>query len=1094
MSTPRSIPGTLLRNSAALATVSILLLGVLWIREQYLSFVEGAQIQRAALTEARKAELKDHVDQAIDYIEYMKSRSETRAREIVKNRTHEAHTLASHLWNTFNTSHGPDEVQALVRESLRPIRYNGDRGYFFATSLDGVEQLFADRPEFEGVNLIDLRDTQGAYVIRDMIALAAKQGEGFYDYTWSKPDAAGKGFPKIAFIKLFTPFNWIIGTGEYLDDVEREIQEEVAQRLEQIRFGRDGYIFAGRWDGVSVTAPAKGKNMFEVTDPNGVKIVQELIAQARGGGGFVSYVMPKLEGRRPSLKISYAKSVDSWQWYVGAGVYLDDIDEGIENARQAMVRDVQTTIGKTLGLLAVLLLAALLVASRAAARTRRTFEAFSDFFHKAASEAAEIRAEGLAFSELQDLAVTANQMLSERKRAEERLRAVLKGTSAVTGTEFFRSLARHLATALNVRNALVAELIDGGRARTLAIWAGGQYLKDLEYDLDGTPCSRLSDGGYCFYPDRVQELFPQARFLTELGAVSFQGAPLFDRSGNPVGLLAVLNDAPADDTPLSRDLLQLFAGRASAEIARLRAEELTDRLAAAVEQAEDDILLTNPEGVIQYVNPAFERTTGYTREEALGQTPRLLKSGKHGEEFYQDLWQTIRRGETWLGRIMNRRKDGGLILQDVTISPIRDSEGRLSGFVSTRRDITRHVELEAQLAQVQKLEALGKLAGGIAHDFNNILSAVMGYTEMALLELPKGSNSAEKLERVLQASTRAADLVRQILAFSRQTRQEAQPVAIKPLIKETLKLLRATLPSTIETREEILADPVVIADPGQIHQIVMNLCTNAARAMRDQGGVLTVSLTEGRTGLSEEAEGLTEQRFATLSVSDTGCGMPDEIVQKVFDPFFTQWHDGAGTGMGLAVVHGIVHSCGGEISVRSTQGNGTIFEVILPTVEMQQAASVEAGPRPRTGSERILFVDDEKMLRDLAADHLGTLGYQVTTARDGQEAWELFEGRPDSFDAVVTDMTMPRMTGDVLAAKIKASRPEKPVILCTGYNEKLDEESTRALRIDELAMKPISGAAISVLLRKIMDTPPVGAAAPSVEDPEHEEDPNPSPP
>ncbi|CAB1081372.1 diguanylate cyclase/phosphodiesterase (GGDEF & EAL domains) with PAS/PAC sensor(s) [Olavius algarvensis Delta 1 endosymbiont] len=289
------ITETFLYSMILLTIVSVVLVGCYWIMNEYDRFKKEEVSLREEYIEAQKALIKHETQQVIDYVQFKISQAETRLKQIIQNRTREAHAVATNLYNQHRGTKTPAELKKIIKDALRPIRYNKQRGYYFITRFDGVEILFADRPEMEGKNLIDMQDTRGKFVIRDMIAITRESGEGFYRYTWTKPHQTGIDFPKIAFIKHFEPFDWLIGTGEYLDDVVHDIQQEVLARIERIHFGEDGYIFAGQWDGLSLVAPAKGQNMIEITDVNGVKIVRELIKAAKSGGGYVGYVMPKFD-------------------------------------------------------------------------------------------------------------------------------------------------------------------------------------------------------------------------------------------------------------------------------------------------------------------------------------------------------------------------------------------------------------------------------------------------------------------------------------------------------------------------------------------------------------------------------------------------------------------------------------------------------------------------------------------------------------------------------------------------------------------------------------------------------------------------------
>ncbi len=383
-------------------------------------------------------------------------------------------------------------------------------------------------------------------------------------------------------------------------------------------------------------------------------------------------------------------------------------------------------------------------------------------------------------------------------------------------------------------------------------------------------------------------------------------------------------------------------------------------------------------------------------------------------------------------------------------------------------------ELEFRLLQTQKMEAIGTLAGGIAHDFNNILSAIIGFTEMSLMDVPPESGLTANLEKVLQAGGRARDLVKQILTFSRQAQMDPRPIQLQPIIKEALKLLRASLPTTIKMDAIIEPVGMVMADPTQIHQLVMNLCTNARDAMENVEGTLTVILEVAALGAEEAARypRLTPGNFCKLTVCDTGQGIPSHVMEKIFDPFFTTKGEGRGTGMGLAVVHGIVERIGGAIAVNSTPGEGACFIIFLPVIEDRPSAILPASLKMPGGRERILFVDDEPFQTDLGCQMLGRLGYRVQAFTRSSEALEAFEADPQAIDLVITDMTMPEMTGDELARRILANRPDLPIILCTGYSERITEAAAEALGIRGFVMKPVVIRELAFLLRDILDEIP----------------------
>lgn len=423
MSDAKSIPQSLFRNVSLVLFTSFLILGYFGISQEYSRFSKESGELREELLDARKTMLQNQVDWAAGYIDYMRSRTEERVRQSIRGRVEEAFSIADHLYRTQSPGLSDAAILNQIRETLRPIRFNQGRGYYFMTALDGMEILFADRPDKEGLNLLQSEDPREAQVIQDMIDLVRERGEGFYAYDWSRPGTEELEFKKISYVKLFPPLQCFIGTGEYMTDMEADIQSEVLARLGNLRFGEEGYLFAGTWEGISLLGPATGQNMIGISDFNGLKIVETLIHQAREGGGFLNYVMPKLEGgERPEPKISYVRGVPDWQWYIGTGAYIDDIEASIAQARQAMLSRVRWNVLKTALILALVLTATYLLGRRMAEKTDRSIQAFQAFFHKAASESAEIRLPDSSYPEFKDLAASANRMVAERKQNEEALR------------------------------------------------------------------------------------------------------------------------------------------------------------------------------------------------------------------------------------------------------------------------------------------------------------------------------------------------------------------------------------------------------------------------------------------------------------------------------------------------------------------------------------------------------------------------------------------------------------------------------------------------------------------------------------------------
>ena len=484
------------------------------------------------------------------------------------------------------------------------------------------------------------------------------------------------------------------------------------------------------------------------------------------------------------------------------------------------------------------------------------------------------------------------------------------------------------------------------------------------------------------------------------------------------------------------------------------------------------------DGTIEYVNPALERICGFAGGELIGRDPQTLKSGHEDPDFCHDLRRTISTGRTWRGRVTHRRKCGTPYTAEAVIVPLRDKDGAVCNVVAIARDVTEENHLQRQLIQSQKMEAIGTLAGGIAHDFNNILSAILGYAELAAYEMPAGSPGRQDVAEVINAGNRAKDLVRQILTFSRKTEQELKPITIVPLLKEALKFLRASLPSTIEIRTRIAAENArILCSPTMIQQILMNLCTNAAQAMKDCGGILTVNLaeTEARAGEIAAGSHLHPGPCVRLTVADTGPGIEPRILARIFDPYFTTKEKGEGTGLGLSVVHGIIRTLKGSIAVDSPPGGGAAFHVCLPCMADGHEPAVAYRQTAPTGTERILLADDEDVLTAMGKQMLEHLGYRVTVRTDSLEALKTFRSHPRDFDLIISDKTMPRMTGFELAERIKTIRADIPIILCTGYCDEVEIKRAAALGISRLVVKPLGMRELAEAVRSALDFAPTAA-------------------
>ncbi len=910
----RSIKRDFQYVSVTTIVISMVLLSCFWIFLDYKTLQhESSRLHEKYMSEYQEM-LSSQVDRIANNIERKQNLTAKKLESEVRHRTLEAHQIITNLFSQNRNSLSKETVRKLSKDILQNIQFNDGRGYYFAINLDGTEGFSPAHSTSSEINSTEGAELQDPNITADILKIAKADGEGLYAYSSAQSDTHSAGSPKIAFIKYIPELEWILGTSEYVNDTIARVQEEISSQVEQIRFGKDNkeYVFIATYDGVGKTYPAKDKSMLEVQDANGMYVVKELIKKAKSGGGFIQYVMPNIEGLKPKAKLSYVAPVPAWEWYIGAGVYIDEIDEIISASqilfKEKVIRHITVMLLVLLGLIGVHSFTTYVISQKIWQQLRL----FSTFFHKASTESASIDNTKLIYGEFREIGAMANEMLKEK-------------------------------------NAILQEV--------------------------------------CKSRDEWLNTF------------------------NSIGDCIMVLDA-------------------NGTIIRANAA------AAALHQMPLE----------QIINTSFNELCHI--DNPVNQT--LIDHLPHTEEVYNERLNKVFLSSSF---------------------PIFIANGEMDRIIHIAHDITEQKNLKEQLVQSQKMEAVGTLAGGIAHDFNNILGAVLGYAELAENDCPKKSITAQHIEQIIKAGNRAKDLVRQILVFSRQAEVKHVPLQPATIVREVLKLLRASLPTTITIEENIgETTGIILADPTQIHQVLMNLATNACHAMEKTGGVLTVSL-EKKTYTEQDLpnfQDLQSQDFVQISVQDNGPGIDSEIQEKIFDPYFTTKEKGKGTGMGLAIVHGIINSYDGFISFSSHPESGTVFHINLPLHDKPVMEETEPAPLLVKGTERILFIDDEDMLVEMSKMMLKQLGYDVTAFTSSVEALAAFNRQPDQFDLVITDQTMPTLTGIELATRILERRPDLPIILCTGFSELVSEEKTKSLGIRCLANKPIRMDKLATLIRKAL--------------------------
>jgi two-component system NtrC family sensor kinase len=572
--------------------------------------------------------------------------------------------------------------------------------------------------------------------------------------------------------------------------------------------------------------------------------------------------------------------------------------------------------------------------------------------------------------------------------------------------------------------------------------------------------SRLGAEAFITKPKEPEE------FWTEIAAVLERLA------------IGAMKPPPSGPMEEEREYLREYSGVVAAKLeekvqeledalARARAtEEKLQILSSAIEQSPVSIVITDAQGLIEYVNPKFSQMTGFGVEESLGRNPRFLKSGKTSQDDYRRLWATITGGNVWQGEFQNIKKNGELFFESATISPVKNRQGEITHYIAIKEDITEKRKLEEQLRQAQKMEAIGTLAGGVAHDFNNILTAIIGYGNLMEMKMTGDDPLLASLKQILAAADRAADLTRSLLAFSRKQIINPQPVDLNEVVRQMGHFLQRIIGEDIELKSAFDGERLTVnADSGQIGQVMMNLATNARDAMPG-GGTLSIETAKAEIGeafINNYGFG-TPGEYALISITDTGSGMDEETRKRLFEPFFTTKEVGKGTGLGLAIVYGIVKQHNGYITVSSEPGQGTTIAVYLPLLRMEAVPQVEAPPgSPAAGTETLLLADDDATLRSLAEEVFRNFGYTVLVAEDGQDALEKFRANREKIALVILDVIMPKMNGKEVFDEIRKLSPACKVIFMSGYTADiihnrgfLDEGSrlvTKPLRLEKLVLK-----------------------------------------
>ena len=1034
----------------------------------YREFNAQADQMRTDFIANQKQIIKQEVAHVVEMIRFERSQRENLTREKIKSRVYEAYAIALHIYQQNQGSRSKADIQQMILDALRPIRFENGKGYYFATRLDGVEILFADRPQMEGLNLLDMQDTRGQYVIKDMLEIIKQSGEGMYEYHWTQPGITGNDFKKISFIKRVEPFDWFIGTGLYVDDVEDQIKADLLSAISRIRFGKEGYIFINKLNGDALVSNGKlfsgTKKLWEVFNDNPEKMKdifkKEYQAALKPAGDFIHYSWSRLtDSDKESPKASFIYGIPEMQWLVGAGVYLDDVETNISVMQAKLNNQIKQKLLHYILIIFAIFSAFFLFYFWLNKKIKKDFNLIISFFKGVVHSDKEIDRDNIQFNELDQMAAYANKMLMDRKQAE--------ASEKESGKKYKNILGSIEDGYYEVD--LTGKFIFFNNAMCRILGYSGSEMMGMNYRL-------------FMNQENVQKVFQTFNSVFASGKpVKAFDWMLINKKGSHRYIdtsVSLIKDADGKVTGF-RGVVRDITDRRMAEDELRESRDREKFWADVVRMANIGIAVGYPDGRLGVNNAAFQKMIGYSEEE-LKQIDwnKVLTPPEWIDAETAKIKELHQTKKTVIYEKEYIRKDGTRIPIELTVNPGMDKEGTIDCYYTFVTDITdrkcaekeRH-KLEKDLRQSQKMESIGTLAGGIAHDFNNILSSVIGFTELALDDVEKGTQLEDSLQEVFKAGKRARDLVKQILTFARRTDAELKPIQVGSIVKDALKLIRASIPVTIDIQQHIESDSVIMGNSGQMHQLFINLCTNAAQAMDDTGGILKVDLKDVEIDMSFSMRtvDLAPGSYLLSTVTDSGPGITPDIIDSIFEPFFTTKGVGEGTGMGLAMVHGIVEDHGGKIFVDSQPGKGSVFSVYLPITKKRGSSLRKKKGAIPSGTERILFVDDELPIAKMGSRILERLGYQVTVRTSSIEAVELFRAKPGDFDLVISDVTMPNMTGDKLAVELMKIRPDIPVILCTGYSKKISDETAAHIGIKAFAFKPIVKADLAKTVRDVLD-------------------------
>jgi PAS domain S-box-containing protein len=989
-------------------------------------FSLAALKMRNEYIEKNKNVIKEQVLGISDMISHVKSESFELSKQSIKQRVNEAHAIASHIYETNKEIKTGSEIMEMIFEALRPVRFEKGKGYYFVTRLDGVELLFSDRPEMEKKNLYNIKDSNGQYVIQDMIDIVRKKKRGYYEYNWSKPGKEGKNYKKLSYIKIFEPYNFLIGTGVYPEEAEEVIKEDLLRMISKLRFGNEGYIFVNKTNGDALVSNCtffpKGTKLWDVFDDSeNVKKIFEMEVEVsqKKEGGYIEYFLRKLSDRETvSKKISFVYREPNFNWIIGTGFYMDDLEGEISRVKMSMVSFLKTRFLYSAGFSFIIVAVFIFWFRKTNKKIENDFKLFSSMFKTAAESDQQINSHLIKFKEIEEMAENANKILQSKKSFEQKLtdekerlfvtiRSIGDGVVSCDTSGFIENMNNQAEkfTGFAIFNAKGLKIQDIFKIYD----SKGKKIEGFTDDvlLKGKTVRNKED---IVFVSKTQKKFN----------ISYTISPIMDFNKNITGLVLVFSDI-SEKLKIKKEL----------EESKLRFLKITENT--------NDVIykMSIPDGKYIYMSPSSQKLFGYSPE-YFYENSLIIGKLIHPEfkKYFEKEWNKILNGKispSYEYKIIDSYGNERWIYQK-NIS-VTDDSGNLEAIEGIITDITDKKKAEQELINIEKLKSVGILAGGIAHDFNNILMGLYGNLSLARKKLEKDHPAGTFIDAAENSMDRASMLSNRLLTFAKGGTPVKSDVDLIQLVKEVVSfdLSGSRVAAVFDIKEDT---GTIKADKGQIQQVFSNLVINSVQAM-PEGGKIYISMENVFIEKNEVLD-LLEGKYVKVCVSDEGLGINPENLAKIFNPYFTTKEKGSG--LGLAAVYSIIKNHQGHIDVFSEKGKGTKFTIYLPfsgTQEKIFQAEIEKNESSMKKA-KILIMDDEEVILNIAKEILIMKGFEVDVSKDGDEAFlkyrQEFEGNKP-FDLVIMDLTIPGGKGGIETLKeIHQINPGAKALVSSGYS------------------------------------------------------------